>query len=471
MAETVYFGYIYIHLWELLALPFYMGIILLIANFYKRRKIQSNPIYKFYTWGLLAKMFGGIGFVLVYLYVYNGGDTTNYFESSMAMNNLLSTDFSAWLQNEFGSANWEHFSLFSNDTGYPLPYLYFDTQTYMVIRLINPLLVLTFSSYLLTTILLDWIAFAGIWRLFIVFSEHYPNRKKLFAFAILFFPSVVFWGSGILKDTITLSCTGWVVYCIHRLFILKKNRFRLAIVLVINLLLIFFIKPYVILALLPGTLIWVFSSSIASIRNVAFRFLIIPFIFVISIGGGIYLLSFFGSYMGKFALDKIANTAIVTQNDLKKEYYHGHSFDIGLTDPSPTGLMKKFPEAFVAGIYRPYLWESGNVVMLISGLENTLLLILTFSSIFRTNLIVFFRKLIREPILFFALSFSVFFAFSVGITTSNFGALVRFKISYLPFFLCALFILIKRKDEEVELTNVKRTSKAIRIRRRAVNPA
>jgi hypothetical protein len=185
---------------------------------------------------------------------------------------------------------------------------------------------------------------------------------------------------------------------------------------------------------------------------------------VISIGGGVYLLSFFGSYMGKFALDKIAHTAIVTQNDLKKEYYHGHTFDIGLTDPSPSGLLKKFPQAVLAGIYRPFIWESGNVVMLISGLENTLLIILTFSSMFRTNMVVFFKKMIREPILFFALSFSIFFAFSVGITTSNFGALVRFKISYLPFFLCALFILIKRKDEEVELTNVNRESKSLRFR-------
>lgn len=453
-------------------MPFYLLLVYIFATAYKRKKIETNPIYKFYVWGLFAKIGGGLGFVLVYLFVYHGGDTTNYFESSMAMNNLLTSDFTAWVQNEFGSSSWEHFSLFTDATGYPLQYLYFDTQTYMIIRLVNPLLILTFSSYILTTVLLDWIAYAGIWRLFIVFSDHYPNRKNLFAFAILFFPSVLFWGSGILKDTITLSCTGWVVYCIHRVFILKQKRFRFTIILFANLALIFFIKPYVIFALFPGTLIWIFSASIAAIRNVAFKILIVPFVMIISIGGGIYLLSFFGSYMGKFALDKIADTAIITQDDLKKEYYHGHSFDIGLTDPSTSGLLKKFPEAVLAGIYRPYLWDGGNAVMLISELENTLLLILTITSIFRTNLLVFFKKLVREPILFFALSFSIFFAFSVGITTANFGALVRFKISYLPLFLCALFILIKRKDEEVELTNVKRSSNALHhLKPVTINPS
>ena len=181
------------------------------------------------------------------------------------------------------------------------------------------------------------------------------------------------------------------------------------------------------------------------IRNSAFRIIIIPLILFISIGGGFYLLSFLGQYMGKFALENIANTLVVTQNDLKKDYYHGHSFDIGITDASPLGLLSKFPSAFTAGIYRPFLWESGNAVMVISGLENTLLLLLTISSILRMNFIALFRKIFREPLLFFALSFSVFFAFSVGLSTSNFGALVRFKIAYLPFFFYALFLFSLRE--------------------------
>jgi hypothetical protein len=464
MAPTLYFGYIYIHLWEIMALPFYLLIIYLFANRIKQRRIENNPLYKFYLWGLFAKIFGGLSFVLIYLFFYHGGDTTGYFESSMAMNNLFFNSPFSWVQNELGSATSEHFSLFSMDTGYPLPYLYFDVQTYMVIRIISPLLIFTFSSYLLTTVLLDWIAFSGIWRLFLVFCDHYPNRKNLFAFAILFFPSVIFWSSGILKDTITLSCTGWVVFCIHRLFVLKKNRFRFFMTLCINIAIIISIKSYILITLLPGTIMWIFSNRIAAIRNAAFRFLIIPIIFVVSVGGTLYVLSQISSYMGKFALEKVISTALATQHDLKQDYYHGHSFDIGTIDPTPMGLLEKFPVAFIAGMYRPFLWESGNIVMFISGLENTLILILTLTSIFRTNLVSFFRKIFREPILFFSISYSIIFAFSVGLSTSNFGSLVRFKVAYLPFFLCALFILIKRKDEETELSNVRRKSNSLRLK-------
>jgi len=415
MFPTSYFGIITIQLWEIIALPFYLLLIYFIAKRVQRKRIEQNPLYSFYVWGLFAKIAGGLALALIYMYNWSGGDTTSYFESCMAMKNILLTSPVDWFVNEFGKNSQEHFSLFSYDLGYPLQYMYSDPKTYMVIRLVNPLLLFSFSSYMITTVLMAWFTYAGIWRLFLVFSSYYPNRKNLFALAILFFPSVLFWGSGILKDSITLSCTGWVVYCIYKVFVIKEKRIRYSIILGIALFIIFSIKPYIIFALIPGSIMWISSNRIATIKNAAFKFLVIPVILIGSIGGGTFILSFFGESMGKFSLDKITTTLVVTQNDLKQSYYHGHSFDIGLSDLSASGLLKKAPAAILAGLYRPFLWESGNAVMFIAGLENTLIVILTISSIFRTSLPAFFRKLLQEPLLFFCLSFSIFFAFSVGI--------------------------------------------------------
>lgn len=150
--------------------------------------------------------------------------------------------------------------------------------------------------------------------------------------------------------------------------------------------------------------------------------------------------------MDKFSLDKIAKTATATQNDLKQEYYGGHSFDIGTFENTPTGYVKVFPKALVAGAFRPFIWESGNVVMLLSGIENTFLLYLFILMLWRTNPVSLFKRIFKEPFLFFTFLFSVFFAFSVGLTTANFGALVRFKIAYLPFLASTLFILSRKKE-------------------------
>jgi len=48
----------------------------------------------------------------------------------------------------------------------------------------------------------------------------------------------------------------------------------------------------------------------------------------------------------------------------------------------------------------------------------------------------------------FSLVFSIMFAFMVGLTTANFGALVRYKIPLIPFFLSALFIIISRFNKQ-----------------------
>ncbi|HXP48429.1 MAG TPA: hypothetical protein VN922_00660, partial [Bacteroidia bacterium] len=81
------------------------------------------------------------------------------------------------------------------------------------------------------------------------------------------------------------------------------------------------------------------------------------------------------------------------------------------------------------------------------------LLYLTFLTLVRVRLRIF-KRLFKEPLLFFAFSYSVFFAFAVGLTTSNFGALVRFKIAYLPFFTACLYILSwKEKYSETTENN------------------
>jgi hypothetical protein len=52
--------------------------------------------------------------------------------------------------------------------------------------------------------------------------------------------------------------------------------------------------------------------------------------------------------------------------------------------------------------------------------------------------------------------FAIIFSFAVGITTHNFGTLVRYKIPMYPFFVSGLFILLsyskkERKSRKFEL--------------------
>src|SRR5688500_11844260 len=186
MVKTEYFGYFTIEMWEYFLLPFYLFIILLISIRIRNKNIVKSPSYNYYLPGLFVKLGGSVLFCLIYIYYYSGGDTTAYYESALAYANMFQKNYITFFELLFGDNTFANITLFDKDTGQPLEYMYYDPQTLMVIRVISPLMVLSFKSYLLCTVLLAWISFFRIWRLFMLFSEYYKPLTKQFAIAVLF---------------------------------------------------------------------------------------------------------------------------------------------------------------------------------------------------------------------------------------------------------------------------------------------
>ena len=425
-------------IWDLILPPVYLFLILSIA-FYIKNKHKGDISYKYYVPGLLIKFTGGIFLGLVYIFYYGGGDTTNYFESAVAMNNLLVQDPSCFFNVMFGKTDWESYSCFSNETGYPM--YYGDPRAFFVVKLITPIVIISLQSYIVSTIILAWICYSGIWRLYKVFVNEFPALYKNMAIAILFIPSVVFWGSGILKDSITLAAIGWFTYGFYCFFIKKEFNVKWAICLVASAFLLLSIKPYILFALLPGSLIWLLNYSISGLENKFVKTVILPFIICIGGVGAILILRQLDESMGLYALDSVIDRAIVVQKDMKQDYYGGASFDIGDLDGSIAGMLAKAPWAIAAGLFRPYLWDVKSVIMLFSALENTYILFLTLYLLMKLKVFGVFSLIQEHPMLLFSMLFSLFFAFSVGISISNFGSLVRLKIPAIPFFVAGLFIL------------------------------
>jgi len=455
----------YISIWDFLLLPFYLFIIFLIANNIKNKHINTNPIYQYYTIGLFIKIFGGIVFNLIYIYHYGGGDTTDYYEGGRALVKLLFKHPYQCLSILLGETTLENWHYFDITTGWPPLGMYHSKpDSFAVMRFITPFLLISFNKLLVGTAVLDWLAYAGIWRFYRMACEIYPKMIKQFAIAVLFIPSVIFWGSGIMKDTFTFTAALWFTYNIYMIFIKKKNVFANVIVIIINVWIIILLKPYIIVALLPASLMWISFNWIKSIRNNILRFLAAPCLIVIGLVVSSYSLSKMGDKLGTYSsMESIISKAQVTQQDLVREEAYGtHSFDIGQFDASLSSILKKMPMAIIAGLFRPFLWEVRNAVMLISGIETFIFLIWFIYILIRVGIIKTIRFVIQEPLLLFSFVFAIIFAFAVGLTTANFGALVRYRIPAIPFIVISLFILyqklkeIKRNRLPVNLSSIKR---------------
>ena len=115
-----------------------------------------------------------------------------------------------------------------------------------------------------------------------------------------------------------------------------------------------------------------------------------------------------------------------------------------------SGMLKLVPAAVNVTLFRPYIWEVKNPLMMISSLEALTLLILTVFVIAKARLKIF--MFLKEPTVLFCLLFSLSFAFAVGVSTYNFGSLVRYKIPMMPFYSIAIFYIMNYLKRDRKLS-------------------
>ena len=428
--------------------PVLLVAILLFTRFYVVSKVKDAPEYKYFFTGIALKLFGAFGLWFIYTFYYAGGDTFQYYESAVVTNDLIyknpASFFSIWL----GHHDIGKYALF-RDVG-TFPVYYRDPNTYFVVRVIVPLVFLSFRSYLVCAFYLATLSFFGIWKLYRVFINEYPDLKSKFAIAIFCIPSVFFWGSGILKDTITFSMVSLFISAFYKIFIKKNNVFGNMIWLILASFVIVSIKPYIFIGLLPGSLFWIINRLLSSIKGKVLRFISAPLLFLLVGSFGYFLLSSLESTLGTYSLKKVLSRAAEVQHDLKSDYYRGNSFDIGEYDANISSMLLKAPAAINAALFRPYIWQANNIVMFLSSIENFIILFFTIRVLIRSKIILWIKYLPTNHLLTFSLIFSLFFAFSVGISSSNFGSMVRYKIPAIPFFVCSLYIIDYLRKKELK---------------------
>ena len=305
------------------------------------------------------------------------------------------------------------------------------------------------NRFLLTNILLNCFGFIGIWQFFKMLYRIYPEYIKSIAIAVLFIPSFVFWGSGIYKDSYALSSSLWIIASIYALFFRKKKILLHFFLLLFNAYILISVKPYIFVALLPAVLIWLSFSSINAIKHNLLQRIIWPLSFVAVFFLGSIIFSFVEEELGVYSdMDAMLEKAQITQQDLIRAEQYGENFVyIGAYETSVWGVLQKAPVAIFTSLYRPFIWESDSVFILITAAENLVFLLLSLYLLLFFNPLKTFKILRKNQHLLFFLIYSLFFAFAIGISASNYGALVRYRIPIIPVFLVLLFILIKKQKE------------------------
>lgn len=423
---------------DLLLTPLYLPFILLLA-FWLRKKMAGPVTRKYFLPALAVKITGAVALGLIYQFYYGGGDTFNFFHDSTfiweAFKNNPFTGLELILaDNRFHSELYEYTSRM---------YFYSDPYTYQVIRLSALIGLVTFHTYTLIAILFAVLSFTGMWALYKVFYDLYPHLHRRMAIAVFFIPSVFFWGSGLMKDTITLGALGWLFHGFYFGIIRRKSLVVNAVVVIISIMIIKAIKVYILLCFLPAAFLWIFLEYRARIKSPALRFLALPLVLATAIPISYQAIIKITEENKRYQLENLTNTTQVTATWLQQvgTMQSGSVYTLGEFDGTWTNMLSKAPQAIFVTLYRPFLWEVRNPVMLLSALEAVFFLFMTFKVLREMKLSRLWSLIGKQPVVLFCLIFAIAFSFAVGVSSYNFGTLVRYKIPMMPFFLAALYIV------------------------------
>jgi hypothetical protein len=426
-----------VELRDLIVTPLLLMVIYATA-YLVRPYVTDDITRRYFIPALTLRIVGALALGIIYQFYYSGGDTYNYhtYGSRQVWEAFMDSPEKG-VQLFFSDGN----NLVGiHEYAWKIPMLK-DPSSYNVIRVASFFDLFTFSTYSATAICFALLSFLGAWLLFVSFYKFHPDMHRGIAIATLFIPSVIFWGSGILKDTITLACLGMGTYFCRDFIFNRRIRLLHVLTALLAVYIIFLIKKYILLCFLPALVVMFFGHAAKSFQNPVLRLLLLPVIILITGFAAYKSVMLVSEDDRRYSVDQLANTAKVTAYDIAFQTGRdaGSTYALGELDGSFGSMLRLAPQAINVSLFRPYLWEVRNPLMLISALESTLFLLASLYIVGR-----YIRHLphaITNPDVLFCLVFSVSFAFAVGVSTFNFGTLSRYKIPLLPFYMLSLVFL------------------------------
>lgn len=387
---------------------------------------------------LLKIGFGFLLFAIYYFYYGNNrftSDAFRFFDDSLVMYGALKTDPTYYLRLLFGigldKPDLAPYIKEMTFWGRDFPHgLFNDNQT--IIRVNSIFDLFSFGYYHVHTVFMCFFSLIGLTALYKAFVPFLQKLKLLLLFGIFLIPSVLFWSSGVLKEGVVIFSMGLLIWSLFK--VVEKPNVKHLSVLIFSILILLFIKVYVIIALAPGIIGFILLTK-KNRRH--------PLALYLSI-------AITGSLISLGVHNKIPEVDIITKLYFKNIDFikmsertrSNSAFYITRLNNNPIEFVKMIPSALTNTTFRPFIWESKSAMMLVNSLENITLFLFGTLCLFLSKK----RANIDFKLVGFCLTFIIILYLFIGWTTPISGAIVRYKIPAWPFFIIlSLLILDEQK--------------------------
>ncbi|MDP2387720.1 MAG: hypothetical protein Q8M29_15210 [Bacteroidota bacterium] len=274
----------------MIAALIYIILFSLLIFFFKKKQNSSIPRWMYLT-AFLSKII--CGFFLTYIYTNyypdrKTADIYKYYDDAKVIDSALERHPADYVKIISGIGN---DNLYFDTTYYAKMnnwYKRYDFGTYndnhTIIRFNALVMPIAFGSFHVHTVFMCMLSFIGLSALVFVFIQFFPQKKWLVFLSVFFVPSVLFWGSGVLKEGILLFSIGILIYSFYKIAFLKRTNVLTILLLILSLLLLLINKNYLLLCLVPPLLclyiVWKFNTKKTGLIFLGFHALLILIGFV-----------------------------------------------------------------------------------------------------------------------------------------------------------------------------------------------
>lgn len=358
------------------------------------------------------------------------------------------------------------------------------------IRLNAVIMLFSFGNYAVHALVMLMLSFIGQFAFYKTFKSYFPKKEILLSIIIFLTPSVLFWTSGVLKEPIAMCLMGLMMYAYFKVFIHQNYKLKHIVLLVSSLFLFLIIKPYILVLLLVPLILFTlvkryeikrvlsfYISSIILVYGLGFFVLKFGFQkdvlntivvrqndFVSLSKGGIFFIRG-DKYVRLECKDsanyRLVDTAqklcqlnrhsafmywnthnlrdtIIETNNKDTSYFYlkticapsGSAIYIDRLQYSWSSFAKLIPESFYNVLCKPLFFDSRSVLELMASFEN-----LCFILFFVICFIFIDKRLIDKNLLVFCIVIILSSFVLIGLTTTVTGAIVRYKVPFIPFLL------------------------------------
>lgn len=391
-----------------------------ISMLFYQRFNAGFPLW-IYLSGLILKLTAGISLGLIFYHYYQRGDTIVFFEEAKRVSEL---PFKEYFSTVFSPSNY-------TTSSHP--------RVLFFIKFLSFFTLITGNSYWISSLYLSIISFFSSWYFVISISRLFPSKKAVITFSFLFIPTIIFWSSGILKDTLAFSALLFMICTVLKIYANEKMKLLEWILSIISIFLLLKIKHYLLISFILFIGLLIFMKFITK----SFKHKLIACIVVI---GAIVSTQFVHPYL---RFERLALTVHETNQTILKKSDEENRLNISIDSPTINDILKAVPSAIQIGLFRPAIFDRSTIWGWFHRIENSILTLL-----FVLSILLYFKLKpdIDWPLISSSIIAILILSTLLALATPNFGTLVRYKNAFLPFFFLLCSILPYKYFTEKTIT-------------------